>query len=130
MKTKTYRVICSKDEDGYWLARVEGVEGCHTQGRSLATALERVPEALEVCDVDPKQVKLEPVFVVPGVPVKRLAKKMAASKRRADQAQAAAQRAQKDAVSELLKRVSHRDAAAILGMSHQRIQQLAKDALR
>ena len=38
------------EHDGsMWFVRVEGVEGCHSQGRTIAEARERIREALGLC---------------------------------------------------------------------------------
>lgn len=36
-----------RDEDGWWVATVQGVEGLHTQGRTIAAARQRVIEAMD-----------------------------------------------------------------------------------
>ena len=43
---KTYAVIYERDEDGWWVADVPGVPGCHTQGRTIEQARERILDAL------------------------------------------------------------------------------------
>lgn len=45
-KAKTYTVVYERDENDLWVARVKGVPGCHTQGRTIAQARERIREAL------------------------------------------------------------------------------------
>ncbi len=44
----TYTVRYERDERGWWVARVLGLPGCHTQGRSIAQARERIREALSL----------------------------------------------------------------------------------
>ena len=46
MKRK-FGVIVEKDEDGYYVASVPTLPGCHTQARSLDELMERVKEAIE-----------------------------------------------------------------------------------
>jgi predicted RNase H-like HicB family nuclease len=48
-KQKTFSVIVERDEDGYYVASVPELHGCHTQARSLDRLLERVREAIELC---------------------------------------------------------------------------------
>lgn len=43
---KKYRVVFQLDESGAWIATVPAVRGCHSYGRSLNEARERVREAL------------------------------------------------------------------------------------
>jgi predicted RNase H-like HicB family nuclease len=42
-------VIVERDEDGYYVASVPGLPGCHTQARSLDKLIERIREAIEIC---------------------------------------------------------------------------------
>ena len=44
-----YTVIIEKDEEGYYVATVPQLRGCHTQARSLDVLMERVKEAIELC---------------------------------------------------------------------------------
>ena len=51
-KDKTMRefsVIIEKDEDGYFVASVPTLRGCHTQAKSLDTLIKRIKEAIELC---------------------------------------------------------------------------------
>lgn len=43
-----YRVAYERDESGWWVASVNGVRGCHTQGRTVDEARRRIREALEL----------------------------------------------------------------------------------
>jgi predicted RNase H-like HicB family nuclease len=52
MKKSTKReftVIVERDEDGYYVATVPELRGCHTQARSLDSLTKRVREAIAVC---------------------------------------------------------------------------------
>lgn len=44
---RTFTVEYERDETGWWVATVQGVDGCFTQGRSLELARSRIREALE-----------------------------------------------------------------------------------
>ena len=44
-----YNVIIEKDEEGWFVARVPEIQGCHTQGKTIQEVLERIKEAIEVC---------------------------------------------------------------------------------
>ncbi len=44
-----FNVIIEKDEDGWYVASVPEIQGCHTQGRTIHQVLERIKEAIEVC---------------------------------------------------------------------------------
>lgn len=42
-------VIMEQDKEGYYIAQVPQLKGCHTQARSLDELLERINEAIELC---------------------------------------------------------------------------------
>ena len=42
-------VIIERDEDGYFVATVPALKGCHTQAKSLDTLMKRVREAAQLC---------------------------------------------------------------------------------
>ena len=44
-----YNVIIERDADGYFVATVPELAGCHTQAKSLDTLMKRVKEAIELC---------------------------------------------------------------------------------
>ncbi|GBD87739.1 hypothetical protein BMS3Abin03_01673 [bacterium BMS3Abin03] len=46
---KEFNVIIEKDEDGYYVASVPALKGCHTQAKSLDELMERIKEAIELC---------------------------------------------------------------------------------
>jgi len=47
--SKEFSVVIEKDADGYFVASVPALRGCHTQAKSLDTLMKRVKEAIEVC---------------------------------------------------------------------------------
>ncbi|NLX38158.1 MAG: type II toxin-antitoxin system HicB family antitoxin [Methanothrix sp.] len=47
MKAK-FNVLVEKDEDGYYVATVPSLPGCHTQAKSLDDLIERAKEAIEL----------------------------------------------------------------------------------
>jgi predicted RNase H-like HicB family nuclease len=46
---KEFTVIIEQDEEGYYIAEVPELKGCHTQAKSLETLIERVKEAIQLC---------------------------------------------------------------------------------
>lgn len=44
-----FSVIIEKDVDGYYVASVPALRGCHTQAKSLDVLMKRVQEAIELC---------------------------------------------------------------------------------
>ncbi|MEI6208732.1 MAG: type II toxin-antitoxin system HicB family antitoxin [Desulfuromonadales bacterium] len=43
---REFNVVIEKDEDGYFVAYVPGLRGCHTQAKSLDVLMKRVKEAM------------------------------------------------------------------------------------
>jgi len=48
-KTFYFPVIIEQDEDGWFVATVPSLRGCHTQAKTLAELDERVREAVALC---------------------------------------------------------------------------------
>lgn len=46
---REFSVIVERDEEGYYVASVPELRGCHTQARSLDKLMERVREAIALC---------------------------------------------------------------------------------
>ena len=46
---RKFTVIIEQDEDGYYVATVPVLPGCHTQAKSLDSLMRRVREAIELC---------------------------------------------------------------------------------
>lgn len=123
-KRRRYEAIYDRDrESEAWLVHVDGIDGCHTYGRTLRQAGERIEEALAVwLNREPGEFVLEHVWPA------RIAE-LASVVEKARLASADATRAASDATMSAARRLasmglSRRDTAEILGISHQRVQQL------
>ena len=46
---RQFTVVIERDEEGYLVASVPSLHGCHTQARSMDELLERVKEAIQLC---------------------------------------------------------------------------------
>jgi predicted RNase H-like HicB family nuclease len=46
---RKFTVVIERDEEGYLVATVPSLRGCHTQARSLDTLMKRVREAIALC---------------------------------------------------------------------------------
>ncbi len=44
-----FDVVVERDEEGYYVASVPQLPGCHTQARSLDEVTRRIREAIELC---------------------------------------------------------------------------------
>ncbi len=46
---KEFSVIIERDQDGYFVASVPALRGCHTQAKSLDKLMQRIKEAIALC---------------------------------------------------------------------------------
>ena len=46
---RDFNVIIERDSEGYYVATVPSLRGCHTQAKSLDELMDRVREAIELC---------------------------------------------------------------------------------
>ena len=46
---REFNVIIEQDSEGYFVATVPELRGCHTQAKSLDALMKRVREAIELC---------------------------------------------------------------------------------
>jgi predicted RNase H-like HicB family nuclease len=120
---KSYRVVYELDESGHWIATVPSVKGCHTYGRSLSEARARVREALGLFVDDATRAQLKDEIRLPAE-MRRLVVSFQAARERAQRERKQAD----DSARRLAERLSRRDAAELLNISHQRVQQLAERA--
>ena len=126
----TYKVVYDRDESGWWLARVPSVPGCHTQGRTVDEARRRIREALGLFVDEAEKARLVDDIKMP-LGIKRAVRKYWSIRKRALAEEKKASAAVRHAVRALhgspLK-LSMRDAASVLGVSYQRVHQLAEEA--
>jgi predicted RNase H-like HicB family nuclease len=47
--SREFDVVIERDEEGYFVASVPSMPGCHTQARSLDELMARVREAIALC---------------------------------------------------------------------------------
>ena len=119
----SYTVTYRRDaEDDAWLVEITGLGDVHTFGRTLEEAAVNAREAIAVTvEAEPEDIDLDEHVDVAGIDVDELL-------RLRDQAEAlheAYLRSQRQAAQRLADAgVSRRDSARLLGVSHQRVQQL------
>jgi predicted RNase H-like HicB family nuclease len=46
---REFQVLIEKDEDGFLIAEVPALKGCHTQAKSYDELMIRIKEAIELC---------------------------------------------------------------------------------
>jgi predicted RNase H-like HicB family nuclease len=125
---KSYRVVYERDESGWWVASVRGVRGCHTQGRTVEEARRRIAEALELFVNNARKATLVDEVQLP-TGAARAVRAYATLRKRAEQEDRRAGLAARRAVRALRGgrlKMSARDTARLLGLSHQRVHQLTQ----
>jgi predicted RNase H-like HicB family nuclease len=65
---RDFDVVVERDEDGYYVASVPALRGCHTQAKSLDELVSRVQEAIQLC----LEVEGEPAEALEFVGVQRI----------------------------------------------------------
>ncbi len=65
---KDFNVIIEKDEDGFYIASVPALKGCHTQAKSLDVLMERIKEAIELC----LENQIEPTYPTDFIGVQKI----------------------------------------------------------
>ncbi|MGA2296942.1 MAG: type II toxin-antitoxin system HicB family antitoxin [FCB group bacterium] len=46
---KEFQVVIEEDSEGWLIADVPALKGCHTQAKSYDSLIERIKEAIELC---------------------------------------------------------------------------------
>jgi predicted RNase H-like HicB family nuclease len=124
MSKKRFKVTVRRDPEdaSYWLADVVGAAGAHTFGRSLSEAKRHAVEVVALWyELEPDRFDIDW-----DVRLGKLAQPVKQAK--AAMAHAEADRERRDAAVRALSEagVSYRDIAELLGLSHQRVAQIAK----
>jgi predicted RNase H-like HicB family nuclease len=124
---KTYTAVCERDERGTWVITVQELRGVVTQSRRLDKARDLAADAIALwLDTNPDtfEVRLDVRFPDDAVIKAAIAKRQQAE---ASQREAAAAL---QAAAVMLTGPLHftmRDASVVLGVSHQRVQQVLAD---
>jgi predicted RNase H-like HicB family nuclease len=123
----TYRIGLERDDDRWWVASVPAVPGAHTQGRSIAQALNRIREVLGLWIDEAGDVRLEPVIRLPAA-ARSSVRRALNARDRAAQAERQAGEALRLSIHELTNRekLSTRDVATLLQLSPSRVDQLRR----
>ena len=59
-----FNVIIERDSDGFFVASVPELQGCHTQAKSLDVLIERIREAIQLClEVEEDYLYQRPDFI-------------------------------------------------------------------
>jgi len=122
---KTYTARLEQEKDGRWSVELEEEPRVHTWGKTIGQALTRMREAAALWfQTDEASIELVPRPVLPAAADRTVeqARKAREQARNADRL--AIDQTRKAAIALTNRGISMRDAAAILGISHQRVHQL------
>lgn len=121
----TYQVELERDERGWWVAWVPAVPGAHTQGRSIAQAMNRIREALSLWVAGAERANLLHNAHLPAA-ARAMVRRAASARERAERAEEEASAVLRDSIRELTEResLSTRDIATLLDLSPSRVDQL------
>jgi predicted RNase H-like HicB family nuclease len=125
---RAYSIIIERDETGTWIAHVRNVPGCHTYGRTLNQVRRRIREALSLWIEDAQVAELAEEIRLPSE-ARQAIRRSSAARRRAERGREEAQSTTAAAANVLVERLGLgvRDAGELLGLSHQRVQQLVSE---
>lgn len=141
LSNAVYVAEVERDEAGNWIASVPALRGVHTHARTLAGLRRYLQDAIALWievgradagerdpDVARDTINVELRLKLP-VEVRRAAETARRSRERASAAEHDAARATREAAQALVRAgLSRRDAAEVLRLSHQRVDQLLRPA--
>lgn len=121
----TYTIKYERDDTGWWVATVKGVRGCHTQGRTIDQARQRIHEALELFVDDVAGAEFVDDIKLPAK-IRASLTNLENARRRADEEAVRLGECTFETAKLLASDLglSLRDIGKLMGLSHQRIQQL------
>jgi predicted RNase H-like HicB family nuclease len=137
----TYVAEVERDESGNWIASVPALRGVHTHARTLASLRGYLQDAIALWlevglldagernpHIDRDRIAVELRVKLPPQ-VRRAAETARRRRERARSAEAEAAAATREAARALVETgLSRRDAAEVLELSHQRVDQLLRSA--
>jgi predicted RNase H-like HicB family nuclease len=63
MKRREFAVVIERDAEGFYVASVPELPGCHTQAKSLDVLMRRVREAIDLCVDEESEPAHRPEFI-------------------------------------------------------------------
>ncbi len=122
---KTYTARLEREKGGRWTVELAEEPRVHTWAKTVDQALARVREAAVLWfEVDEDEIELDPQPVLPKTTARTVAQARQARQEARNADRRAVEQNKKAAAALTARGISMRDAAAILGISHQRVHQL------
>lgn len=121
----TYTARLEREKDGRWSVELDEEPRVHTWGKTVDQALARMREAAALWfETEEDQIELVPRPVLPKATGRTVEQARQAREQARDADRLALEQTRKAAAALTSRGISMRDAAAILGISHQRVHQL------
>jgi len=122
---KTYTARLEREKDGRWTVELEEEPRVHTWGKTIDQALVRMREAAALWfQADEDEIELIPHPVLPKTTGQTVEQARQAREQARNADRLAVEQTRKAAAALTGRGISMRDAAVILGISHQRVHQL------
>jgi predicted RNase H-like HicB family nuclease len=122
---KTYTARLEREKDGRWTVELAEEPRVHTWAKTVDQALARVREAAALWfDANEDDIEVTPQPVLPKTTGRTVAQARQARQDARNADRRAVEKNKKAAAALTARGISMRDAAAILGISHQRVHQL------
>ena len=127
MKARARYTALFERGEKYWVVQLKELAGCITQARTIEQGKERIREALSLFIGDDAAEKAEiRVETVLPAPIRKAVDRARGERERAAEAEAEAAKATERAVKAVLGiGLSTRDAGELLGLTRQRVHQVA-----
>jgi predicted RNase H-like HicB family nuclease len=121
----TYTARLEREKDGRWTVELEEEPRVHTWGKTIDQALARIREAAALWfQTDENEIDLVPLPVLPKTTRRTVEQARQAREQARHADRLAIEQTRKAAAALTSRGISMRDAAVILGISHQRVHQL------
>ena len=121
----TYTARLEREKDGRWSVELDEEPRVHTWGKTVEQALARMREAAALWfETEEDQIELVPRPVLPNATGRTVEQARQAREQARNADRLALEQTRKAAAALTSRGISMRDAAAILGISHQRVHQL------
>ncbi len=122
---RTYTARLEREKDGRWTVELEEEPRVHTWGKTVDQALARMREAAALWfQIEEDEIELVPRPVLPKSADRTVEQARQAREQARSADRLAIEQTRKAAAALTSRGISMRDAAAILGISHQRVHQL------
>jgi len=125
-EVNSYQVALGRD-DGIWLIHATDLQGVRSYGRTVREAAENVREAIAAAEDLEEWEDLDLRFTFEDDQASEALRALENANQVEEQAAATRDQALREAIERLrLHHLSYRDIATIIGLSHQRVAQLAR----